>query len=109
MLTSTIIQPKTSAFLSAGWHNLVFLNFTVDPRILEPYVPAGTELDFWQGQTYVSIVGFQFVNSKVFGLSLPFHRHFEEVNLRFYVVRPTSAGPRRGVVFIREIAPKWLV
>jgi uncharacterized protein len=32
-----------------------------------------------------------------------------EVNLRFYVVRRTPDGSRRGVVFLREIAPKWLV
>ena len=109
MLTATTTQSKSAAFLSAGWHNLAMLNFTIDPAILEPHVPAGTELDYFQGQTYVSVVGFQFLNTKVLGISLPFHRHFEEVNLRFYVVRPTPDGPRRGVVFLREIAPKWLV
>lgn len=109
MLTATTAQTKTSVFLSAGWHNLAMLNFIVDPRVLGPHVPAGTELDFWRGQTYVSVVGFQFVDTKTLGIPLPFHRHFEEVNLRFYVVRHTPDGPRRGVVFLREIAPKWLV
>ena len=109
MLTATSIQQKTAVFLTAGWHNLAMLNFTIEPRVLEPYVPGGTELDFWQGRTYVSVVGFQFVDTKVLGIPLPFHRAFEEVNLRFYVVRQTAEGPRRGVVFIREIAPKWLV
>jgi uncharacterized protein YqjF (DUF2071 family) len=109
MLTATTTQPKTSVFLTAGWHNLAMLNFIIDPPVLEPYLPAGMELDCWQGQTFVSVVGFQFVDTKVLGIPLPFHRRFEEVNLRFYVVRPTPAGPRRGVVFIREIAPKWLV
>jgi uncharacterized protein YqjF (DUF2071 family) len=109
MLTATIAPPRTSVFLTAGWHNLLMLNFTVDPDILESLVPAGTELDFFRGNAFVSIVGFQFVNTRVLGVPLPFHRQFEEVNLRFYVVRPTPEGPRRGVVFIREIAPKWLV
>jgi uncharacterized protein YqjF (DUF2071 family) len=109
MLTATIVQPKTSVFLTAGWHHLAMLNFAIDPDVLEPYVPAGTQLDFWQGQAYVSVVGFQFINTKVLGIPLPLHRNFEEVNLRFYVVRPTPDGPRRGVVFLREIAPKWLV
>src|SRR5262249_7799465 len=36
-------------------------------------------------------------------------RQFEEVNLRFYVVRPMPEGPRRGVVFLREIVPKRLI
>jgi uncharacterized protein len=109
MLTATASHTKTGVFLTAGWHNLAMLNFTINPHILEPYVPPGTELDFWQGQTYVSIVGFQFLDTKVLGIPVLFHRHFEEVNLRFYVVRPTPEGPRRGVVFIREIAPKLLI
>jgi uncharacterized protein YqjF (DUF2071 family) len=109
MLTATVAQTKTGVFLSASWHNLAMFNFTIDPQILEPYVPAGTELDYFHRRTFVSIVGFQFVNAKALGIALPFHRDFEEVNLRFYIVRPTPEGPRRGVVFLHEIAPKWLV
>ena len=109
MLTATAAHAKTSVFLSAGWHNLAMLNFTIAPSVLQRYLPAGTELDFWRGQTYVSVVGFQFLDTRVLGISLPFHRHFEEVNLRFYVIRRTPEGPRRGVVFLREIAPKHLI
>jgi uncharacterized protein YqjF (DUF2071 family) len=44
------------------------------------------------------------------GVGVPFHRRFEEVNLRFYVRRQTPAGDwRRGVVFIKEIVPRRLV
>jgi uncharacterized protein YqjF (DUF2071 family) len=109
MLTATATQVKTSVFLTAGWHHLAMLNFVIEPALLEPFVPAGTELDFWQGRTYVSVVGFQFLDTTVFGIPVPFHGRFEEVNLRFYVVRSTPEGPRRGVVFLREIAPKRLV
>ncbi|MBI1830071.1 MAG: DUF2071 domain-containing protein [Planctomycetes bacterium] len=84
------------------------LNFVIEPRVLESYVPAGVELDLWRGRCYVSIVGFQFVNTSVLGIPAFFHRDFEEVNLRFYVVRQTPDGPRRGVVFLREIVPKYL-
>lgn len=111
MLTAAAIasQPRTSVFLTAGWHNLAMLNFVIDPEVLLPYVPVGTELDLWQGRTYVSVVGFQFVNMKMLGIPVALHRHFEEVNLRFYVIRQTPDGLRRGVVFLREIATKWLV
>jgi hypothetical protein len=109
MLTATAAQTKTGIFLTAGWHNLAMLNFVVEPSVLAPHVPAGTELDFWRGQTFVSVVGFQFLNTSVLGVPVPFHRQFEEVNLRFYVVRQTPEGPRRGVVFLREIAPKRLI
>ncbi len=98
-----------SVFMTAAWRNLVMLNYVIDPCILKPLLPFGTELDFFHGQCYVSVVGFQFLDSALLGVPIPFHRRFEEVNLRFYVVRHTSEGVRRGVVFIREIAPKWMV
>ena len=85
-------------------------NYEIDPAILEKYLPNGTELDLWQGRCYVSLVGFMFLNTKVLGINFPFHRHFEEVNLRFYVKyqHPTE-GVRRGVVFIKEIVPKAMI
>lgn len=109
MLTATATAPQTSVFLTAGWYNLAMANFPIDPEVLLPYLPAGTKLDLWQGRTFVSVVGFQFLDTKVLGIPLPFHRRFEEVNLRFYVVRPVPEGLRRGVVFVREIVRKRLV
>ena len=94
-------------FLSADWRQLVFLNYAVDPALLQNFVPRGTELDFFDGKTYVSLVGFRFCNTRLFGkLALPFHSEFEEVNLRFYVRREVGTEVRRGVVFIKEIVPK---
>ncbi len=78
------------------------LNYEVDAAVLAAYVPAGLEIDYWRGRTYVSLVGFIFGNTRLRGAPIPFHRTFEEVNLRFYVRR----GDRRGVVFIREIVPR---
>jgi len=82
------------------------LNFDVDPKALLPFLPAGTELDDWQGRTFISVVGFLFLNTRIFGVAIPFHRNFEEVNLRFYVRRKSSEGWRRGVVFVKEIVPR---
>ena len=82
------------------------LNFAVDPKLLEPRVPVGTELDFYRGETYVSVVGFLFYHALVVGLPIPRHRNFEEVNLRFYVRKKSADTWRRGVVFIRELVPK---
>jgi uncharacterized protein YqjF (DUF2071 family) len=96
-------------FLTAEWRKLLMVNYEVSPELLAPYVPWGTELDLWQGRCYISLVGFMFIKTRVLGLPIPFHRDFEEVNLRFYVRRkdPGSAqAPRRGVVFIKEIVPK---
>src|SRR5262245_31163907 len=82
------------------------LNYEIDPEVLAPYVPQGTELDLWNGKHLVSVVGFLFLKTRVFGIPIPFHRNFEEVNLRFYVRRKTEQGWRRGVVFIKEIVPR---
>lgn len=85
-------------------------NYAIDPSILEKYLPEGTELDLWQGRCYVSVVGFLFLNTRVLGIGFPFHRDFEEINLRFYVkYRHPTEGWRRGVVFIKEIVPKAMI
>lgn len=82
------------------------LNYPVERAVLEPLVPAGTVLDTYRGQAYVSVVGFLFLKTKVLGLAMPFQQNFEEVNLRFYVRRFADGDWRRGVVFIKELVPK---
>ena len=84
---------------------LALLNWRVDPALVQPYAPRGTELDFHAGETFVSVVGFLFQDTRVLGVPIPFHRTFEEVNLRFYIRR----GDRRGVSFIREIVPRQAI
>lgn len=96
-------------FLRAEWRHLLMLNYEIDPAILRSLTPSGTELDAWNGRTCVSIVGFMFLNTRLLGLPVPFHRHFEELNLRFYVRRKEPDGWRRGVVFVKELVPKWAI
>jgi uncharacterized protein len=98
---------RRRAFLTAEWRYLLMLNYEIDARVLEPRVPAGTELDLWRGQALVSVVGFRFLGARVLGAGVPFHRDFDEVNLRFYVRRHLRDGEvRRGVVFVREFVPR---
>lgn len=93
-------------FLTAEWRDLAMVNFEVEPDVLGPHVPQGTEIDFWNGRCYLSVVGFRFLHTKVMGVPIPFHRNFDEVNLRFYVRREVEGQVRRGVVFIKEIVPR---
>ena len=90
----------------AEWRKLAIANYEVDKELLSTYVPAGTELDLWNGRCYLSLVGFMFLNTRLLGLKIPFHINFEEVNLRFYVRRKENGEWKRGVVFIKEIVPK---
>jgi len=98
--------PRERPALRAAWLDLAMLSYAVDPDALRAYVPAGTELDAFHGTTYVSVVGFRFARTRVFGVPIPGHVNFDEVNLRFYVRRLAPEGWRRGVVFLRELIPR---
>ncbi len=100
---------RTPVFLTTEWRHLAMLNYEIVPEALEPYLPAGTALDTWRGKHYISVVGLLFRDTRLYGVPVPFHRDFEEINLRFYVRREVAGEVRRGVVFIKEIVPKRAV
>lgn len=104
-----VATPPAPPFLTAEWRWLLMLNYAVDPALLRPLVPAGTELDEWGGVTYASVVGFLFRRTRVLGIPIPFHVNFEELNLRFYVRRRGPEGWRRGVVFVKEVVPRFAI
>lgn len=97
------------SFLTAEWRNLVMLNYEIEPELLTQHVPRGCELDTFSGKTFISVVGFQFLDTRVLGIPVPWHRNFEEVNLRFYVRHKSGEEWRRGVVFIKELVPRWAI
>lgn len=100
-------------FLTARWSHLALLNFAVPREVLEPYLPAGCELDQGvfdegngrKGEGYCSLVAFDFLECRVLGVGWPGLRNFPEVNLRFYV----RCGTDRGVVFVKELVPQRFV
>ena len=96
-------------FLNARWENLIMANYTIDPKVLLTYLPNGVELDFYIGETYVSLVGFLFKNTRIFQIRIPGLGTFEEINLRFYVTRKEGNKVKRGVVFINETVPNKVV
>ena len=115
MSTSTRDEAPTPSvrrrgpFLTARWERLALLNYECPQELLAPLVPRGTELDPWKGSFLVSMVGFMFCDTRVRGVAIPFHRTFEEVNLRFYVRRKVGSELRRGVVFVRELVPRFAI
>ena len=92
-------------FLTAHWKNLCLVTYAVPPALLEPRLPEGLSLDTRGGDAFVSLVAFDFLETRVLGVPWPGYRHFPEINLRFYV----RHGAQRGVVFIRELVPKRLI
>jgi uncharacterized protein YqjF (DUF2071 family) len=96
-------------FLRAKWQNIIMANYAVPPESLLPFLPKGVELDLYQGNAFVSLVGFLFKDVKLFNIPVPFFHTFEEVNLRFYVIRKNATEAKRGVVFINETVPSKAV
>ena len=92
-------------FLTAEWRHLCLFTYEVPPERLEDCCPPGTELDLLDGQAHVSLVAFDFLNTRVGGVAWPGFRRFPEINLRFYVRK----GETRGVCFVREYVPQRLV
>ncbi len=93
------------AFLTARWCNLILANYAVPEALLVPHLPPGVDLDRRDGHCWASLVGFQFLDTRVLGVGWPGFRNFPEWNLRFYV----RHEGRRGVVFVREYVPQRLV
>ncbi len=92
-------------YLQAQWKHLVLANYAVPDSVLEPYLPDNCELDKYEGSAYLSLVAFQFKETKVYGLKWPGYTNFPEYNLRFYI----KLNGVRGVCFIREYVPSKLI
>jgi uncharacterized protein YqjF (DUF2071 family) len=93
-------------FLTAEWRDLIVATYEVDPNLLLPRLPRGTDLDLFEDKAYVSIVAFRFLKMKLFGL-IPAYpvRNFDEINLRFYI----KCGEKRAVAFVKEVVPSRLI
>ena len=103
------MNPQQKVFLRAEWKNLLIANFICEQQILKKYLPAKTELDTFKGEHLVSLVAFQFLKTQVLGIQFPFHTNFVEVNLRFYVKFNENGEWKRGVVFVKEIVPRFMI
>ncbi len=95
-------------FLTAEWRNLIIVSYHVPPALLAPHLPHGLEPELIDGAPTVSLVAFEFRNTRVFGVPWPGFVNFPEWNLRFYV-KTQERTPRRGVVFIREFVQSRLI
>ena len=95
--------------MTSTWKNLLFVNYELEPSLVIPLIPGGTELDMQDGRAFLSLVGLQFVDTRIFGIPAFLNRNFDEVNLRFYVKRHFGPQSKEGVVFIAEIIKSRIV
>lgn len=92
-------------FLTARWENLILITYKVTEDLLLQFMPPGMEADTIENSAFISLVAFDFLDTRVKGIKFPFHVNFPEINLRFYV----KNSEKRGVVFIREFVPKAVI
>ena len=78
------------------WHDLLFMHWPIDAGILRPHIPAGLEVDTYEGQAWIAVVPFWMSAVRPrFVPSLPGISKFPELNVRTYVV----TGGKPGVWF----------
>jgi uncharacterized protein YqjF (DUF2071 family) len=95
--------------MNAEWRYLAFLNYEIEPGVLEQYLPDGVELDRHHGRLYLSLVGSMVLNARIAGIDDPLHGDLEQVSLRVYVRRPLAAGGfEHGVANVRQLVSDTL-
>ncbi|HVU52382.1 MAG TPA: DUF2071 domain-containing protein [Polyangia bacterium] len=90
-------RPRGPALMRQRWERLAFLHWPVEPAAIAPLLPAGLEVDTWDGAAYVGLVPFTITRARPSGLPpLPGLSSFHELNFRTYVHR---GGAEPGVWF----------
>lgn len=97
------------SFLGGEWRNLAILTWFTEPARVQPFVPAGVEIDAWDGLALVSVVGVTFLHLRVLGVPAPGLQAFAQVNVRFYVRRRVGSEERHGVRFLAQMAPSRIL
>jgi len=96
-------KPTTSTqkpLMKVAMREVVAVNFLAPPDILKKHVPKGLELDYFEDETYVSLVCM--VVSKLGLMGIPFVPKASYISLRFYVRRSNDPLRRRGTCSIRN-------
>lgn len=88
--------PEKPWAMRQTWYNLLFAHWPIPPAAMKRLLPAGLELDTYDGQAWVGVVPFGM--SKVYPRNtfpVPWLSYFLELNVRTYVKR----GDKPGVFF----------
>ena len=89
-------MPETPWVMRQTWNDLLFAHWPVDAGSLASRIPAGLELDRFDGEAWLGIVPFHMTNVAPRAVpALPWVSEFPELNVRTYV----RAGGRPGVYF----------
>lgn len=75
------------------WHSLAFLHWRVPASALRPLIPAGLEIDEFDGTAWVAVTPFWMSGVTIRGVPpVPLLSRFPELNTRTYVTRDSRPG-----------------
>jgi uncharacterized protein YqjF (DUF2071 family) len=85
--------PASPWIMTQSWHDLLFMHWPIEPRVMRAKVPESIELDLFDGGAWVGVVPFRMSNIAPRGLpALPWVSAFPELNVRTYVTRDGKPG-----------------
>jgi uncharacterized protein YqjF (DUF2071 family) len=91
--------------LRMQWIDLAFLHWRVPADVLRPLLPAGLELDLFDGTAWIGVTPFRMTKVRpVFSPPVPTATDFPELNVRTYA----RHGAHAGVWFFSLDAASWL-
>jgi uncharacterized protein len=90
------LEPVRTAVMRQQWLDLAYVHWRYDPAVVQALLPAGLEVDTFDGSAWVGLIPFSMRGiGLAHGPAVPYFGSFAEVNVRTYV----RAGDRRGVWF----------
>ena len=85
--------PTSRWIMRQSWHDLCFMHWPVPAEALRPHIPAGLEIDTFEGQAWIAVVPFRMSDVVPRGLfAVPGLSAFPELNVRTYVIRDGRPG-----------------
>lgn len=89
--------------ISSEFRKVALLNYIIPPEVVQKFLPKHTKPDFFNGNFFISLVGFQVSKLKVAEVKVPLLKDFDEIDLQIYVKRFDGVKWEKGVVVISRI------
>ena len=98
-----VFMSSQKSIMRADWSELVALNFHCDPNVLQPLIPTGLELDYYNDDTFITIVAARLKEVYVWSLPFAIGHEVDLVSMRFYVRRLVNGVTQeRGVCNVKS-------
>ena len=94
---------KTKAAYRCEWREVVALNFKVDPRVLQPHLPAGARILQFNDHVLLTLMAKNVREVQPYGRSLTLFRSIDEIDFRTYISMPVDGEMRRGHLKLRNL------